>query len=385
MELSLDWSNVKEILEQTFLGISLLQFSIAFILILAGAILNATIRGLFNRLAKVAKRSPTPYDDALIEAFGRPLAIAAMLGGIWGALTALSLPVEPVNLQRFVQASMKATFIILGLWALIRIIDRVSEILMEKALQSPTPLDEQIVPIARNTLRIFLTIGALIVILQELGYSASSLLAGLGLGGMAFALASKDTLANLFGSIVIFIDRPFHVRDWIQVGDIEGTVEEVGLRVTRIRTFANSLITLPNSQLTTQAVNNWSRMLKRRIKLTIGVTYDTTPDKLEKAVAAIKHVLQNDERIDQEFYMVNFHNFGAYSLDIFVYCFTSTTVWAEYLQVRQDVLLNIMREFKALDISFAFPTQTLHLKGGNPRLFEEQGEMPDAMQRETPE
>jgi len=219
-----------------------------------------------------------------------------------------------------------------------------------------------------------------VMILQNLGYSVTSLIAGVGLGGAALALASKDTVANLFGSLVIFIDRPFQIGDWVEIGPVEGTVEEVGLRVTLIRTFANSLITVPNAQLTTTAINNWSRMRKRRIKLTLGLTYDTTPDKMEAAVEAVREVLRQEERIDQSFFLVNFTDLGAHSVDIFVYCFTITTRWDEHLQIRQDVLLKFMRAIKDLGLQFAFPTQTIHLAG-----MEKPGMgIPPAMKRELP-
>jgi len=200
------------------------------------------------------------------------------------------------------------------------------------------------------------------MIIQNAGGDVGSLLAGFGIGGVAVAMASKDTIANLFGSVVIFIDRPFQIGDWVDIGGQEGTVEEVGLRVTRIRTFANSLITVPNSQLTTTAINNWSRMQKRRIKLTIGLTYDSNADQMEKAVEAIRDVLRSDERIAQDFFLVNFTDFGPSSLDIFVYCFTNTVRWDEYMQVRQEVLLAFMRRIQALGLSFAFPSQSVYVE-----------------------
>jgi MscS family membrane protein len=189
-----------------------------------------------------------------------------------------------------------------------------------------------------------------------------SLLAGLGIGGVAIALASKDTVANLFGSLVIFLDKPFQIGDWIEMGSIEGTVEEVGLRTTRVRTFANSLITIPNAKFTTEAVNNWSRMKKRRIKMTVGLTYDATPDKVEEAVLRIREIIAADEKIRNDFYLVNFDNLGPSSLDLFVYCFTETTNWAEFLQAKQEFLLKIMRAVEELGLEFAFPTQTLHVE-----------------------
>lgn len=159
-------------------------------------------------------------------------------------------------------------------------------------------------------------------------------------------------------------------------------MEEVGLRATRVRTFPNSLITIPNATFTTSAINNWSRMKKRRIKLTIGLTYDTPREKLEEAVDAIRGILQQDAHIHQEFFMVYFTDFGTYSLDILVYCFSVTTNWSEHLRVRQQVLLKIMDAVKGLGLSFAFPTQTLHLRGDG--LVPTPKETPEAMTRDLP-
>src|SRR5690606_14458761 len=144
------------------------------------------------------------------------------------------------------------------------------------------------------------------------------------------------------GSIVEFVIRPFQVGDWVGIGEDAGKIAEVGLGVTRIRTIANSLITVPNASLTTTANNNWARMRKRRIKLTVGVTYDATPEQLQAGVAAIREVLKSDQRISQDFMLVNFTDFSASSLDIFVYSFTVTTRWDEYMQVREELLLEFM-------------------------------------------
>jgi MscS family membrane protein len=151
------------------------------------------------------------------------------------------------------------------------------------------------------------------------------------------------------------------VGDWVDLEGVEGTVEEVGLRTTRIRTFANALVTLPNMKLTTASITNWSRMQKRRIKMTIGVTYDSSPEQVEAGVKAIQDLIATTPEIRDDFYLVRFDAFGPSSLDIFVYCFTSTTVWAEFLAVKEKFLLDIMRKFKGLGLSFAFPTQTVHV------------------------
>jgi MscS family membrane protein len=199
--------------------------------------------------------------------------------------------------------------------------------------------------------------------IQNLGYSISGLLASLGIGGLAVALAAKDTLSNIFGSFMIILDRPFHIGDWVKAGDMEGVVEEVGFRSTKIRTFAKTLITVPNNIIANLAIDNFSRMPNRRIKLNVGVTYETSPAQMRRAVSLIREMLTNHPAIQQDFFLVNFTDFGASSLDIMVYCFTTTTVWGEYLDARENVCLKIMDILEELGLEIAFPSRSVYLRG----------------------
>jgi len=161
---------------------------------------------------------------------------------------------------------------------------------------------------------------------------------------------------------MIILDRPFKVGDWIKTGDLEGTVEELGFRSTRIRTFAQTVITVPNNLIANQSIDNISRMPKRRVMMTVGVTYETTPDQMREAVSRIRELLENHDAVDQEFMLVNFTDFGASSLDILVYCFTSTTVWAEYNAARQDICLKIMDTLEGLGLEIAFPSRSIYMR-----------------------
>lgn len=302
------------------------------------------------------------WQHALLDAVAGPSRGVLMIAGCWAALMVL---MEQLLSDWSSASSVRwliAVQIPFVLWGLLRLIDNVTEIWLQHAQGTQSAFDDQLVPIVRTSTRVVVLIMGLLSMLQVLNYPVGSLLAGLGIGGMAIALAAKDTLANLFGSLVILIDRPFTVGDWVEIGKFEGTVEEVGLRVTRIRTFANSLISIPNGGLTTQAVNNWSKMQKRRLSLDLGVTYDASPEQLEAAVVRLREILQEHPKVRNDFFLVNFKSFGPSSLDLFIYCFIDTTDWAEYLQNRQDLLLIFMRELRALGLSLAFPTQTLHLR-----------------------
>jgi MscS family membrane protein len=194
-----------------------------------------------------------------------------------------------------------------------------------------------------------------------------SLLAGVGIGGAAIAFASKDAIANVFGSLVIFVDRPFQIGDWVEIGEVEGTVEEVRMRVTAIRTFANSVVTVPNSQMTITPIHNWSRMRKRRLKLEVRVAYGTDPDQLQAAVEGIRKLIEEDERFDSQFYLVNFNEMSEWSLNIFIYCFTKTTMWAEHMEIREALLLSVMRLLRERDITQAVPARSISVEGGSSR------------------
>jgi MscS family membrane protein len=351
----------RQYLSYEIMNISLYQYLLAFLAVLSGFVLKQLSSWLMERVCQLTRKTRFRIDEIFIESIAPPLGWVFLVLGIYVAASVLPLPKEPVDIQHFVNAAARAALAVLFVWFGLRLINLLTDLWIEHAKETETRLDEQFIPIVRSSSKVFFIIIGVVLFLQNLGYSVTSLIAGLGLGGAAVALGSKDTLSNLFGSLVIFMDRPFHIGDWIQVGDIEGTVEEVGLRTTRIRTFPNSLVTLPNSSLTTTAINNWSQMKKRRIMTTIGLTYDTPPEKVEQAVNMIKDLIKKDPGIHDDFYLVNFDKFGAYSLDIFIYCFTTTIKWGDYMEAKQKFLLNIMKGIQDLGLKFAFPTQTIQV------------------------
>jgi len=357
------WEKVQETLDKTFLGNSLWQYIGFALVIIATFVIKVIVKHIVDVwLKKFTDRSKSELDDRLLQAFRRPAFFLVYISGFYLALEILNLPTDPVDAPRFITALFTSLLIVDAAWFLSSATG-ILEIYMRRfTAGTETKLDDQLVPLVRRAVRVIIYVIAFVMIIQNLGYSVSSLLAGLGLGGLAFALAAKDSLANMFGSVTIFTDRPFQVGDWIKVGDSEGVVEDVGFRSTRIRTFEKTLITVPNSTLTHTAIENMDARSLRRIKMTIGVTYDTTADQMEKAVESIRELLREHEDISQDYWLVYFTDFGAYSLNIFVYCFSKSKVWAEYLEIKQQVNLAIMRRLEALGLEFAFPSQTVYLK-----------------------
>ena len=338
--------------------------SILFVLVCRRLFINF----LCNRMFKWAEESNNKIDDLTLKAIRKPLNTSLILLGVWTAYLFLSSEVQgiaPVFTGHTIFVLSKILslvwFLILG-WVGLNFCDVFSHLMMHMAAQTETRMDDMLVPVLRRSLKIFIVLITLILLIQNWGYSISALLAGFSIGGVAIALASQDMLQNLFGSLMIFVDRPFQIGDWITVGSIEGVVEEVGMRSTRIRTFAETLITVPNHKIAHEPINNYSRMPKRRVKQTIGVGYNTEPDRLEAIIQAFRAILQKNPHVDQQFWMVNFNEFADSSLNILVYYFTNTTKWQEFMKIRQDISLEFMRAIEELGVEIAFPTRTLYLR-----------------------
>ncbi|MBD3320196.1 MAG: mechanosensitive ion channel [Chitinivibrionales bacterium] len=333
-----------------------------FAIILITLIFERLFIFMFSRFTRFTRKTKTDLDDLIIQKSSRPVANFVLLFGAFLVANILKLPREPFELQEIILIAIRVAVVLNALWLCLRIVDIVGVYILFRLAKTSSHLDEHLVPIFQKAIKVFIIILGSVYIIQSLGYSVSGLIAGLGIGGLAVAMAAKDTLANFFGSIMILADRPFKKDDWIKVGDNEGVVEEIGFRSTRIRTFPKTLISVPNSIIANEPIDNHSRMPKRRVKMTVGVTYDTTAEQMETAVKGIEQLLKAHVGVNQEFMMVKFTDFGASSLDILVYYFTGTTDWQEHLAVRQEINLSIMRYLEGMGLSIAFPTQTVHVK-----------------------
>ena len=238
------------------------------------------------------------------------------------------------------------------------ILDHLEEIAHERQLTVAT-----FMPLIKKTLFIFAVIFSALVIAQSQGLPVQSFLAGLGIGGLAFAFAAQDTLANLFGSFVVVMDQPFKVGDVVRVGANEGKVEDIGLRSTKIRTPGRSLIVIPNRSVAGEAITNFTRMPQRRVDQTLGLTYDTTPEQLEALLQDLRDLLRADPDVHPETIVVSFANYGASSLDVQLVWFASDPDWARHMALRERINFKIMRAVAARGLAFAFPTQTVQLAG----------------------
>ncbi len=246
-------------------------------------------------------------------------------------------------------------------WCAFRLVDVGFVMMAERAARNDSRFDDQLVPLLRKTSKIFVGAIAMLVAVQNLGFSVSGLLAGLGIGGLAFALAAKDTIANVFGSVTILVDRPFRVGDWVTLPDADGMVEEVGLRTTRIRTFDKTVVTIPNQTLTNATVENHSLMPRRRVRMTLNVTYATTPAQMRDLLRRLEELLRGHPGVAPENLQVRFLSFGESSLEVLVNYFTITVDYDEHTAIRQELNLAIMDLLDGLGVRFAFPTRTVRL------------------------
>lgn len=249
-----------------------------------------------------------------------------------------------------------------GVLFVYRLVDIGADVMAKRAGETETKLDDQLVPLARKSLKTVTVILGVIFVLQNMEVDVGSLIAGVSLGGLAFTLAARDTVANFFGSVSIFADQPFQVGDWVKMQDVEGMVEEVGMRSTRVRTFYKSLVSIPNSKVADGVIDNYGRRTSRRTFIKLGLQYDTTPEQIQAFCDGVRAILRSNEAIDQApGYHVYFSGFGDSALEVMVYFFFGVDTWADELRNRQHVFLEILRLAKELNVEFAFPTRTLHV------------------------
>ncbi|MBO6572854.1 MAG: mechanosensitive ion channel family protein [Balneola sp.] len=365
-------------LKQDWFGIQIWQYLAVFCWLLLGLIFRKIFEFILeNYIHKLAKKTKFTWDDDLIDGIDKPSGFIFMMFFWLATFTNLQLSVT-VNhyLSLILEIAVSVGFI----WLFYNLSDVFSKYLGVLTSKTETKLDDQLVPLIRKTLRFFVLVMGIILILQNNGYNVASLIAGLGIGGLAVALAARDTLANFFGSVTIFVDKPFRIGDWIKVAGVEGTVEEVGFRSTRIRTFYNSLVSVPNSNISNNEVDNLGLREYRRLLTTLNLTYSTSPEQMEAFVEGIKAIVKSNPHFRQDFYEVHFNAFGAHSLDVMVYVFFKVPDWSTELQQKHNFFLEVLKLAKEVGVEFAFPTQTLHVDSfhkdeprqvGEPRTEEE--------------
>lgn len=286
-------------------------------------------------------------------------------------LRVLQLPIELWSWLVVIIRTLKPLLVTIIFYKLVNVI---SAYFTKLATKTESTLDDQLVPLLRKTLKAFVVIiGTLFILKDGLNLDIIPFLTGLSIGGVAIALAAQDTIKNFFGSVMIFIDKPFQVGDWITSGDIDGSVEEVGFRSTRVRTFRDSLLYVPNAKIADSTVDNHGLRKYRRFYTTLNITFDTPPELIEEFVKGMREIVLAHPYTRKDYYNIYLHNISSHSYEIMLYIFFKAPDWGAELQGRQDVLLNTLKLADKLGVRLAFPTQTLHVE----RFPEKKGLIPE--------
>ena len=360
----MNWDNIKNWLfhPQTESAWLLQLFAVVFITLS----INFFWKIVHARFAKSLTRTRTLWDDALWEALRGPVGWMIWVLGI--SISALVIPFEagPVMLK-WINKTRDISLVVIFTWFVFRFISAAEKNLLDQFVTEPKIADKYDPTTINAIAKLFrasVVITAVMAVLQTLNIDITGVIAFGGIGGLAVGLAAKDLLANFFGGLTIYLDRPFKVGDWIKSPDrsIEGSVEYIGWRQTRIRTFDQRPLYVPNAVFTSIAVENPSRMLNRRIYETIGVRYKDA-NKLPEIISKVKQMLQLHDEIDQnQTLIVNFNQFSPSSLDFFIYTFTKTTNWVFFHSVKQDVLMKTLNIVHSLGGDVAFPSSSLYVE-----------------------
>lgn len=348
------------ILTQMYFGNTVLQYLIALGIIGAGYIVGKIAYYLIkNIILKFAEKTETKFDDILVNAIHGPLVFLLFVISLNISYRTLTLS-DPI--LTFFERVTAVLVIINIVWFLIKFIDEMIVHYLEPlAAKTASDLDDHLIPILRRVVKIILVIIAGIMILDDFGYNVNSILAGLGIGGLAFAFAAKDLLANMFGGVTIIADKPFKIGQRIRIDTYDGVVEEVGLRSTKIRTLDKTEVIIPNLKFTDQIIENITREPARKIKMTLGVVYNTPTKKLEQAIEIVKDVIEK-HKLTTKNYQVFFDEFGAYSLNIKVMYYINSKDGDIIFKTQNEINFEIKRRFEQYRIEFAFPTQTIEIK-----------------------
>jgi MscS family membrane protein len=324
------------------------------------AALSLLVRKLAACLIRKSAGKGEGIPACFLRQAARPVGMVVFWGGLYVSLKILGISpgLSAVALKLFLFLVLAGT-----VWIVWILIDSFASRRCSTDSAAGSRLDNQMVPVLRKLAKILVGAMGAGFFLQMLGYPLSGIIAGLGIGGLAVALAAQDSLSGFFSSIILFMDKPFRVGDFVQIGSTTGTVSEIGLRSTRIRTVGKTLVSIPNKEVVDSIIDNLSERPMRRTEITVGVTYGSTPAMLESLLASLRKLLLDNPDVDDETIIVFFTEFGSSSLNIEMKFFVKTTDFVEWLRIREEINLSVMRAVSEAGMQFAFPTQTIHMGG----------------------
>ncbi|MFH0817798.1 MAG: mechanosensitive ion channel family protein [Candidatus Micrarchaeota archaeon] len=347
------------LLDYVIFGNTVLQYLISLGIVLGSVILAKALYYVIKHYIKVlTAKTQTQLDDILVEVMEGPLVAGVIIAGIYYARFPLALP---ENVGSFISAFVGVLFTLDITWFAMRFSDSmIKHYVTPVAEKSTSKLDDQLVPILKNGLKAVIATIAIMSILSNFGYNITAILGGLGIVGIAIAMAANQSLSHLLGGAAIFADRPFEVDDSVKIGGTTGKVEEVGIRSTRIRTLDGTLVTIPNADVANAAVENYSKAKKRRIVLNLGLEYGTAPKKIEEAKKIFKGIVKKTDGLDKEDVNVYFTQFGEWSLNLMAVYYINDT--NRFLELQDIVNSRVNEEFAKAKIDFAFPSRTVYMK-----------------------
>lgn len=347
---------LEPLLSPVYFGNSLGSWLFAlFVILLSTTLARMVYWVILKTFKKLTAKTETHIDDMLIDILEKPLIMALMFCGIWFGLAFLHLPADT---DAVISVIFEFVITLIVAWVLTRLVDvLINEYLRPLAEGSNNSLDDQILPILQKGAKVIIWAMALIICLNNAGYDVAALLAGLGIGGIALAMAAKDTIANVFGGLTILTDRPFNINDRIKISGYEGTVTDIGVRSTRLKTLEGRVVTIPNLKFAESPVENVSWEPARKITLELGLTYNTTPEQMQKAMQLLRDIAKMNADVESD-PTLYFSSFGASSLNIqFVYYINKG---ADIPATQSAINFAILKQFNEAGLSFAFPTQTVY-------------------------
>jgi len=349
-----------DILIKTYYGNTIKEWLFALLIILAALVVGKILYWFFGNVMKaLTKKTETKLDDIIIDMIEEPIVFTLMLFGIWYGIGTLTLG---ETFGKWIGIIFQVLIVINVAWLLSRLFDSIfQQYLLPLTEKSDTDLDDQLLPLVRKGTKAIIWILAIIVALNNAGYEVGPLIAGLGIGGIAFAMAAKDTISNIFGGFTIFTDKPFKVKDRIEIEGFDGTIKEIGLRSTRLETLEGRIVTIPNSTFSDNPVENISSEPSRKVVLNLGLTYDTTPQQMKKALTILKGIAAKNKNIKDNI-SLSFNAFGDFAMNVlFIYYIKKGS---DILDTQTDMNMEILNLFNKNKLEFAFPTQTVFTKKG---------------------
>lgn len=349
---------MEDFLSRAFYGNTVVQWATAFGIIIAAFVAG---KGLYwfsgTVIRSLTRKTKTKLDDILIDMVEEPVVFALTIAGVWYGLRTLALP----DLARsWIGNAVQFLVVLAVAWMVTRVLDAIyREYLVPLADKTENDLDDQLLPILQKGTKLAVWSIGLIVALNNAGYNVGALIAGLGIGGLALAMAAKDTVSNIFGGFTIFSDRPFKLNDRIKVAGHDGTVTDIGVRSTRLKTLEGRVVTIPNSTFSDSAVENVSLEPSRKVVSNLGLTYDTTPEQMKQGMSLLKDIAARSDGIEDNV-LVGFNAFGDSAMNIiFIYYIKKE---GDILGTQTEMNMKILEEFTKAGLDFAFPTQTLYTK-----------------------